>query len=103
MPLIRLDKISIAFGAKPLLDNVDFQIDPGERVALVGLNGAGKSTLLKIVAGHHKADGGKFWVAPTCRIAELPQAMPAADERLVRDVVTAGLQDVLKLREAYDE
>lgn len=103
MPLIRLDKISIAFGAKPLLDQVDFQIDPGERVALVGLNGAGKSTLLKLVAGHHKADGGEFWVSPTCRVAELPQAMPAADERLVRDVVTGGLKDLLALREAYDE
>ena len=103
MPLIRLDKISIAFGAKPLLDQVDFQIDPGERVALVGLNGAGKSTLLKIVGGHHKADGGEFWISPTCRIAELPQAMPAADERKVRDVVTSGLKDILALREAYDE
>lgn len=103
MPLIRLDKISMAFGAKPLLDNVDFQIDPGERVALVGLNGAGKSTLLKLVAGHHKQDGGEYWVSPTCRIAELPQAMPAADERLVRDVVTAGLKDIEALRKAYDE
>ncbi|WP_299177094.1 ATP-binding cassette domain-containing protein [uncultured Neptuniibacter sp.] len=103
MPLIRLDKISISFGAKPLLDNVDFQIEPGERVALVGLNGAGKSTLLKLVAGHHKADGGEFWVSPTCRIAELPQAMPAADERKVRDVVTEGLKDILSLRQAYDE
>ncbi|MCP4598199.1 ATP-binding cassette domain-containing protein [Neptuniibacter sp.] len=103
MPLIRLDKISMAFGAKPLLDNVDFQIDPGERVALVGLNGAGKSTLLKVVGGHHKADGGEFWVSPTCRIAELPQAMPAADERKVRDVVTAGLEDIWSLRQAYDE
>lgn len=102
MPLIRLDKISMAFGAKPLLDNVDFQIDPGERVALVGMNGAGKSTLLKLVAGHHKADGGEFWVSPTCRIAELPQAMPAADERLVRDVVTAGLGDIQRLRQEYD-
>ncbi|MGB0203605.1 MAG: ATP-binding cassette domain-containing protein [Neptuniibacter sp.] len=102
MPLIRLDKISIAFGAKPLLDHVDFQIDPGERVALVGLNGAGKSTLLKLVAGHHKADSGEFWVSPTCRIAELPQAMPAADERIVRDVVTEGLKDILDLRQAYD-
>lgn len=102
MPLIRLDKISMAFGAKPLLDHVDFQIDPGERVALVGLNGAGKSTLLKLVAGHHKADEGEFWVSPTCRIAELPQAMPAADERKVNDVVTAGLQDILDLRQSYD-
>ncbi len=103
MPLIRLDKVAIAFGAKPLLDNVDFQIDPGERVALVGLNGAGKSTLLKVIAGHHKADSGEFWVSPTCRIAELPQAMPAADERQVRDVVTEGLQDIRALREAYDK
>ncbi|MGH1432791.1 MAG: ATP-binding cassette domain-containing protein, partial [Neptuniibacter sp.] len=102
MPLIRLDKISIAFGAKPLLDHVDFQIDPGERVALVGLNGAGKSTLLKLVAGHHKADSGELWVSPTCRIAELPQAMPAADDRIVRDVVTAGLKDIQKLRQEYD-
>lgn len=93
----------MAFGAKPLLDQVNFQIDPGERVALVGLNGAGKSTLLKLVAGHHKADGGEFWVSPTCRIAELPQAMPAADERKVRDVVTEGLKDILTLRQEYDE
>lgn len=103
MPLIRLDKLSIAFGAKPLLDNVDFLLDAGERVALVGLNGAGKSTLLKLIAGHNHQDSGEFWVSPTCRIAELPQAMPAADERLVRDVVTAGLADIQQLRVAYDE
>lgn len=103
MPLIRLDKVSIAFGDKPLLDDVDFQIDAGERVALVGLNGAGKSTLLKLIAGRHQSDSGEFWVSPTCRIAELPQAMPAADERLVRDVVTEGLSDILKLRQEYEE
>ena len=103
MPLIRLDKISIAFGDKPLLDHSDFQIDAGERVALVGLNGAGKSTLLKLIAGRNKADSGELWISPTCRIAELPQAMPAADERKVRDVVTEGLSDIAALRRAYDE
>lgn len=103
MPLIRLDKISIAFGDKPLLDHSDFQIDAGERVALVGLNGAGKSTLLKLIAGRNKADSGELWISPACRIAELPQAMPAADERKVRDVVTEGLSDIAELRRAYDE
>ena len=103
MPLIRLDKISIAFGDKPLLDHSDFQIDAGERVALVGLNGAGKSTLLKLIAGRNKADSGELWISPACRIAELPQAMPAADERKVRDVVTEGLSDIADLRRAYDE
>ena len=103
MPLIRLDKVSVAFGAKPLMDQIDFQIDPGERVALVGLNGAGKSTLLKVIGGHQSTDSGEFWCDPACRIAELPQAMPAADERTVRQVVSDGLADVVRLREAYDE
>ncbi len=103
MPLIRLDKVSVAFGAKPLMDHVDFQIDPGERVALVGLNGAGKSTLLKVIGGHQSTDNGEFWCDPACRIAELPQAMPAADERSVRQVVSEGLNDIVELREAYDK
>ena len=103
MPLIRLDKVSVAFGAKPLMDHVDFQIDPGERVALVGLNGAGKSTLLKVIGSKQATDSGEFWCDPACRIAELPQAMPAADERSVREVVSEGLADIVALREAYDE
>ncbi|UTW13301.1 ATP-binding cassette domain-containing protein [Marinobacterium rhizophilum] len=102
MPLIRLDNISIAFGTRALLDQVGFQIDPGERVALVGLNGAGKSTLLKLIGGQLQADGGEFWVDPACRIAELPQALPAADERKVRDVVMSGLGEIVEMRQRYD-
>lgn len=102
MPLIRLDKVSVAFGDKPLLDEVEFQIEPGERVALVGLNGAGKSTLLKVVASHINTDSGQLWVDPACRIAELPQDMPAADERRVYDVVANGLGEIKALRDEYD-
>ncbi|MFW1676275.1 ATP-binding cassette domain-containing protein [Pontibacter sp. JAM-7] len=102
MPLIRLDKISIAFGDKPLLQNVDFQIDPGERVALVGLNGAGKSTMLRLISSQHAADSGEFWVDPACQIAELSQSMPTADERKVVDVVTEGLASIRVMREEYD-
>ncbi len=102
MPLIRLDKVCIAFGDKPLLQDVDFQIEPGERVALVGLNGAGKSTMLRLIAGQHATDSGEFWVAPTCHIAELPQSMPAADERRVVDVVTGGLAGIQAMRAEYD-
>lgn len=102
MPLIRLDKVSVAFGDKPLLEEVEFQIDPGERVALVGLNGAGKSTMLKVVAKHILPDSGQLWIDPACRVAELPQAMPAADERRVYDVVAGGLAEIKCLRDAYD-
>ncbi|WP_366914844.1 ATP-binding cassette domain-containing protein, partial [Ferrovum sp.] len=51
MPLILLDSVSLAFGLDPLLDHIDFQIDPGERIGLIGRNGGGKSTLLRIVLG----------------------------------------------------
>src|ERR1700730_18518159 len=49
MPLVSLDRISIAYGHLPLLDETSLQLDPGERVSLIGRNGAGKSTLLRIL------------------------------------------------------
>ncbi len=51
MPLLSFDQVSIAFGVEKLLDNADFQLDPGERVCLIGRNGAGKTTLLRLLAG----------------------------------------------------
>ncbi|EXJ09206.1 ATP-binding cassette domain-containing protein [Nitrincola nitratireducens] len=95
MSLIRIDSLSLAFGTQIILDNASLQIEAGERVALVGLNGAGKSTLLKLINGEQQPDNGTLWRAPSLRIAQLPQMLPAADERPVRDVVTAGLADVL--------
>ena len=103
MALIRFDQVSLAFGARAILDHVDVQIDAGERVALVGTNGTGKSTLLKIVAREMDVDGGVVWRNPTARIAQLPQSLPAADERSVRSVVESGLDDIKELRDRYDE
>ncbi len=51
MPLLSFDHVSIAFGAEKLLENADFQLDPGERVCLIGRNGAGKTTLLRLLSG----------------------------------------------------
>lgn len=102
MPLVKLEGVSVSFSAAPLLDGVDFQIDPGERIALVGLNGAGKSTLMKVVNGQVHADHGSVWQDPAIRVAQLPQMLPAADERLVYDVVAEGLAEVRELREAFE-
>jgi len=103
MPLIRIDKASLAFGTRPLLTDVELNIEPGERIGLVGLNGAGKSTLMKVINKEVALDGGDLWIDPACRIAQLPQALPAADERRVWDVVAEGLQDIVNLRREYDE
>jgi ATP-binding cassette subfamily F protein uup len=102
MALIRLDKVSVAFGDKQLLDHIDFQLDKGERVALVGINGAGKSTLLKVLARHQATDDGEIWQDGGARVAELSQMLPAADERRVRDVVASGCAETVDLLNRYE-
>ncbi len=57
-PVLALKGVSKSFGPVQALSNVDFEVQPGEVVALVGDNGAGKSTLVKTIAGIHTADSG---------------------------------------------
>src|SRR5205814_3476842 len=90
MPLVSLDRVSIAFGHIPLLDNALLQIEGGERVALIGRNGAGKSTLLRVVSGELPADSGSVWRQPALRIARLEQDVPLSSNRSVFDVVADG-------------
>jgi D-xylose transport system ATP-binding protein len=59
-PLLELDGVSKRFGPVQALDRVDFTINAGEVVGLVGDNGAGKSTLVKTIAGIHSAEGGQI-------------------------------------------
>jgi D-xylose transport system ATP-binding protein len=59
--LLTLKSVSKAFGANQALTSVDFEVDAGEVVALVGDNGAGKSTLVKAIAGVQLCDTGTFY------------------------------------------
>ncbi len=85
MPLLSLDDASLAFGHVALLDHAGLQLDPGERVALIGRNGSGKSSLLKVCAGVARLDDGTIWIQPGARVAYVPQE---ADFPLDRDVFT---------------
>src|SRR3954451_9421094 len=59
-PLLQLRNISKSFGSVQALNGVDFEVNAGEVMALVGDNGAGKSTLIKCIAGTHSADSGQI-------------------------------------------
>jgi ATP-binding cassette subfamily F protein uup len=91
MPLVTLETVSMAFGHLPLLDQASLQIDPGERLAVIGRNGSGKSTLLSIVAGDLEPDAGTVWRQPAVRVARLTQDVPLDSDRTVFDVVADGL------------
>ncbi len=94
MALLRLKKVSIAFGTHALLKQADFQLDAGERVGLLGRNGEGKSTLMKIIMQQIHADEGEVWRKPELRIAVLEQMPQLPDEETIYDVVAGGLGEV---------
>ena len=101
MPLLSFDRVAIAYGREPLLENASFQIEPGERVCLIGRNGAGKSTLLKLVDGEATPDAGEIWRQPGLRIARLAQDLPENAGTTVYDAVAEGLAEVGRLLAAY--
>ncbi|OHX36045.1 ABC transporter ATP-binding protein [Methylomonas sp. LWB] len=103
MPLIRLTNVSIAFGTHALLDHADFQLDPGERVGLLGRNGEGKSTLMKIIAGDIHADGGELWKQPELRLAWLEQQPNLNDGDTIYEAVAGGLGELGGLIARYHE
>ncbi len=103
MSLLRADAISIAFGAEKLLDNASFQIDPGERICLIGRNGTGKSTLLKLLTGEILPDNGTIWRQPALRIATLAQELPDNAETTVFELIAAGLEELGALLAEYHE
>ena len=101
MALIKFDNVSLAFGHVALLDKVDFQIDPGERICLVGRNGTGKSTLMQVLRGATLPDDGSVWRQQNLRISYLAQEVPADQTLSVFDVITAGLEGVGELLAEY--
>lgn len=87
MALISLRDISVGFGGPLVLDGLTFQIEPGERVCLLGRNGEGKSTLLSVVSGDTPPDSGDIIRQPGLRIGYLAQETPQGLQGTVLDVV----------------
>jgi ATP-binding cassette subfamily F protein uup len=97
MPLLTLDRISVAYGHLPLLESASFQIEAGERVCLIGRNGTGKTTLLRVVSGELRPDAGGRWAQPGVRLARLEQDVPLDTSATVFEVVAEGLGELRAL------
>lgn len=113
--MISIQNLSVEFSAKSLFDNINYVINPKDKIALVGKNGAGKSTMLKIIAGLQKPTSGQVAVPQGITIGYLPQQMQTSDTLTVVDEVRkafsgidrlkdelAALTDELASREDYD-
>ena len=93
MALVNLRNVSVSYGSEPVLEGVDLQIEPGERISLVGRNGSGKSTLLKLLTGQIAPDGGEITRMVGLRVASLTQTVQQALSGSVYDIVAGGLGD----------
>lgn len=94
MAILTLQNISLAFGDRPLLKELDFTLDKGDRVALIGRNGEGKSSLLKVILGDVIPDDGEIVIDRGYRIASLSQEIPRDLTQTVYDVVAEGIPEV---------
>jgi len=106
VPLLKLSNAHLAFGHVPLLDGVDFLIDPGERVALIGRNGTGKSSLLTALAGatgRGHLDDGEVWRQPGLRLSYVAQEPPLDPAQSVFEAVVSGMGETARLLADYHE
>ena len=88
MPILSAQNLLLRIGANaPLLDNVSFDIEAGDRICLVGRNGCGKSTLLRVLSGETEAQSGDIVKKTGLRISRMIQEIPAHIDGTVRDVV----------------
>ena len=77
--LLSAEHISINFGSRQLLEDVDFYLNEGDKVGVIGINGTGKSTFLKVLAGVTEPDAGRISRNPNVQVSILAQN-PAMDD-----------------------
>ncbi len=103
MALIDLQKISKHYSAQKILTEIDFHVDEGERVVIIGKNGSGKSTLMKIINGFLEADEGKRIIQNDLEVKMLDQRPEFEDGHSVRQAVEAGLTEINRAKDRYNE
>ncbi len=101
MSLLGMQDVSVGFGGDPLLDHMNFHIEQGERICLLGRNGVGKSTLMKLICGELEHENGIISRAPLLSVTCLTQVVPTGLKGTVFDVVSEGLGPRGKLLAEY--
>ncbi len=103
MALIDLNNISKHYSAQKILTEINFHVDEGERIVIIGKNGSGKSTLMKIVNGTLDTDGGERITKQNLEIKMLDQRPDFKEGHTVRQAVEAGLDELNNAKKRYDE
>ena len=94
---LQIENISKSYGPKVLFENIGFNINEGDKIALIAPNGTGKTSLMRILAGKDKSDsGGKIMFLKDIRIAFLEQEYPFDPEKSIFDQVMSSSEEFTK-------
>ena len=101
--MISVDGLAVEFSGRTLFENISFQVNEKDRIALMGKNGAGKSTLLKILAGVQKPTRGNVSAPKDTVIAYLPQHLMTEDGRTVREEASLAFEQLFAMEREIEE
>jgi len=100
---ISVNKVSLSFGGHDIFNDISFQINPGDRVGLVGRNGAGKSTLLRLIAGEYTPDGGNVAQPNGFRLAYLKQELLKQPGITVIELAESAFDEIKTIEKRIDD
>src|SRR5713226_5375155 len=103
MPLLRVDRLRLTYGATEVLRDLSFQVEPRQRLGIVGANGSGKSSLLKAISGEIIPTAGSLTLAPRARTAYLAQEIEAGPHESVYEDALHSRPDIMGRRSRLTE
>src|SRR6202165_3368904 len=103
MPLLRVDRLAVLYGATEVLTDLSFQVEARQRLGIVGANGSGKSSLLKAISGELGPTAGSVALAPRARTAYLAQEIEASPHESVYEDALHSRPDIMGLRNRLAE
>ncbi len=103
MILVNFKDIELSFGGYPLFNKINFQINSGEKIALIGRNGSGKTTLLKLLNREVEADLGELFFSQRIKTSYLNQTVPRGTESTLFSFVLEGAGETGELLREYND
>ena len=99
MPLLRVENLTLMYGATEVLAALTFQVEPRQRLGIVGANGSGKSSLLRAISGELTPAAGSLTLSPRARTAYLAQELEASPHESVYADALHSRKDIIQRRE----